>query len=366
MKATGPGEPGTDIATDPRYAQLVARDRAADGTFFYGVKTTGVFCRPSCGARRPRPENVVFFESASDARAAGFRACKRCRPEDADDVHAAVVTAACRFIEDAVRLEQPVPSLDELARRTGYSPFHLHRLFRRATGVTPKAYGQAVRAGRAHELLVAGASVTQALIGAGYGSTSRFYEVSSRRLGMRPARARAGGAGETIRFAVGQTSLGAVLVASTSRGVCAIDFGDDPVALVRALEDRFPAANLVGDDESFLAVVAQVVGLVEHPERQLELPVDIRGTAFQERVWRALTAVAPGETITYAELARRIGKPTAVRAVGQAVGANHLAVAIPCHRVVRTSGELSGYRWGVERKAALLARETRVTGPQAS
>jgi AraC family transcriptional regulator of adaptative response/methylated-DNA-[protein]-cysteine methyltransferase len=342
---------------DPRYDAVFQRDRAADGTFYYGVTTTGVYCKPSCGARRPKQESVRFFETADEARAAGFRACKRCKPDATDDVHAAVVTEACRMLEDAVREQRPVPSLDELARRTGYSPFHLHRLFKRAIGVTPRAYASALRAGTLRDVLPASGSVTQAILEAGYSSTSRFYEVSQRRLGMRPSRARQGGQGETVRFAVGQTSLGAILVAATAKGVCAIHFGDDPVALVRSLEDRFPRADLVGDDERFLEVVARVVAMVESPGEALDLPLDIRGTAFQERVWQALSRIKPGETVTYAEIARRIGSPRAVRAVGQAVGANHLAVAIPCHRVVRTSGELSGYRWGVERKAELLARE---------
>jgi AraC family transcriptional regulator of adaptative response/methylated-DNA-[protein]-cysteine methyltransferase len=336
----------------------MARDRVADGTFYYGVRSTGVFCKPSCGARRPRPENVVFFDDVGAARAAGFRACKRCKPDQVDGLHRDVVTAVCRLIEDAVCADRAVPALDALARRTGYSPFHLHRLFRRATGVTPRAFAAALRANRLGRELARAPTVSRAMHAAGYASTSRFYEVASRRLGMRPTSSRQGGKGETIRFAVGQTSLGAILVAATDRGVCAIEFGDDPVALVRALDNRFPQADLVGDDEQFLTVVARVVGLVEAPGPVLDLPLDIRGTAFQERVWQALRQVGVGETVTYSEIARRIGSPRAVRAVGQAVGANHLAVAIPCHRVVRTSGDLSGYRWGVERKAALLALES--------
>lgn len=342
----------------PRYAMVAQRDRSADGTFYYGVTTTGIYCKPSCGARQPRRENIRFFDTAAQATAAGFRACKRCRPADRESVHAAVVTATCRLIEDAVTRNQPVPSLEALAHHTGYSPFHLHRLFRSATGVTPRAWARALRARTAGNLLATGGRVTDAILGAGYASASRFYEVSARRLGMRPSQARQGGQGETIRFAVGQTSLGAILVAATERGICAIHFGDDPVHLVHALEDRFPGAQLVGDDEQFLVVVARVVGMVEAPGTPLDLPLDIRGTAFQERVWQALCAVQPGETVSYAEIARRIGSPRAVRAVGQAVGANCLAVAIPCHRVVRTSGKLSGYRWGVERKARLLARES--------
>ena len=265
------------------------------------------------------------------------------------------VTRACRLIERSDEL----PSLDRLAAAAGLSRFHFHRVFKRLTGVTPKAYADGQRARRLRDGLAAGASVTAAIYGAGFGSSGRFYASSTARLGMRPSAARAGGAGATIRFAVGQCSLGAVLVAATEVGVCTIALGDDPARLVRELQDRFPKAALAGGDAGFERWVAAVVGLVERPAAGLdpELPLDIRGTAFQLRVWEALRAIPPGSTASYAEIARRIGRPGASRAVAAACAANPVAVAIPCHRVVRTDGSLSGYRWGVQRKAALLDRE---------
>jgi AraC family transcriptional regulator of adaptative response/methylated-DNA-[protein]-cysteine methyltransferase len=273
----------------------------------------------------------------------------------ADD-RAAVVTRACRIIEAA---DAP-PDLRSLAAEVGLSPHHLHRVFKAVTGVTPKAYAAATRAARAREQLDGGASVTDAMYGAGFSSSGRFYEDAPRRLGMTPTQFRSGGASITVRFAVGQCDLGAVIVAATERGVCAIELGDDAGELVRALQDRFHAAELVGGDPAFDALVATAVGLVEHPERPADLPLDVRGTAFQERVWQALRAIPAGETRTYAEVAAAIGSPSSVRAVAGACAANHVAVAIPCHRVVRTDGSLSGYRWGVERKASLLAREAGV------
>ena len=263
------------------------------------------------------------------------------------------VTRACRLIERSDEL----PSLDRLAAAAGLSRFHFHRVFKRLTGVTPKAYADGQRARRVRDGLAAGASVTAAMYGAGFNSSGRFYASAAARLGMRPSVARAGGAGTTIRFAVGQCSLGAVLVAATEVGVCTIALGDDPDRLVRALQDRFPKAALAGGDAGFERWVAAVVGLVEQPALGLDLPLDIRGTAFQLRVWEALRAIPPGETASYAQVARRIGQPGASRAVAAACAANPVAVAIPCHRVVRTDGSLSGYRWGVQRKAALLERE---------
>ncbi len=272
-------------------------------------------------------------------------------------LHTDVVTAVCRAIDRAVAEEQAVPTLEELARVAGFSPFHLHRMFRKATGLTPRAYATAVRAARMRDLLESRGRVSEAIMDAGYSSSSRFYERATQRLGMTPSRARRGGAGETVRFAVAATSLGALLVAATDKGICAIQLGDDPEALVQGLERRFSQATLIGDDEAFSGVVATVVGFVESPRGTLALPLDIRGTAFQERVWAALTAIPVGRTITYRELAEAIGQPTAVRAVASACAANEIAIAIPCHRVVRSTGELSGYRWGVERKDALLQRE---------
>ncbi len=345
-------------ADDARYAALVARDAAWNGVFFYGVKTTGVFCKPSCGARTPRRENVTFYDSAAAARAAGFRACKRCHPErEGTDVHADVVTAMCRLIDEAIAADAPAPTLEVLAQRTGYSPFHLHRLFRSSTGTTPRAYAAAARATKLRHSLDDAPTVSSAIAQAGYSSTSRLYASSTKRLGMTPSRMRRGGHGETVRFAVGQTTLGALLVAATEKGVCAIQLGDDPEQLVHDLEHRFAHATLIGDDPGFSQVVARIVALVESPARPLDLPLDIRGTAFQERVWQALTRIVPGQTMTYSELAVAIGQPAAVRAVASACAANELAIAIPCHRVVRASGALAGYRWGIERKTALLQRE---------
>ncbi|MFC3077208.1 bifunctional DNA-binding transcriptional regulator/O6-methylguanine-DNA methyltransferase Ada [Phenylobacterium terrae] len=340
---------------DRRWAAVVARDRAADGEFFYSVRTTGVYCRPSCAARQPRRENVGFHETTAEAEAAGFRPCRRCRPNEAPlaERHAEAVTAACRMIEAA---ETP-PTLAGLARAAGLSPHHFHRLFKAVTGVTPRAYAAAHRDRRLREELAADAPVTAAIYGAGFGSSSRFYERADQVLGMSAKRYRRGGETAQIRFAVGECSLGAILVAATDKGVCAILLGEDPDRLVRDLQDRFSRAELVGGDAGFEALVAQVVGLVERPAAQVDLPLDVRGTAFQQRVWQALRQIKAGETASYAEIAARIGAPKAVRAVAQACAANNLAVAIPCHRVVRTDGALSGYAWGVERKQALLERE---------
>jgi AraC family transcriptional regulator of adaptative response/methylated-DNA-[protein]-cysteine methyltransferase len=342
-------------ASDARWAAVVARDAAADGQFFYSVRSTGVYCRPSCGARQPRPENVSFHATAADAERAGFRPCRRCKPDQPARAaqQAAEVAEMCRFIENA----DEVPTLNQLAERAGLSSFHLHRVFKEVTGLTPKAYAAAHRAKRVREALTRSGSVTDAIYDAGYNSNGRFYERSNEVLGMTPTRFRAGGADTDIRFAIGQCALGAILVAQSERGVCAIALGDDPDALARELQDRFPRARLIGDDPAFEKLVARVVGFVEAPGVGLDLPLDVRGTAFQQRVWRALRDIPPGTTASYAEIAERIGSPKSVRAVAQACGANALAVAIPCHRVVRSDGALSGYRWGVERKSALLKRE---------
>ena len=342
-------------AGDPRWAAVVTHDPRSDGRFFYSVRTTGVYCRPSCAARTPRPENVAFHATAAEARRAGFRACLRCKPDQPPLAarHAAMVAELCRLLEAA----EPPPNLDELARHAKVSPYHLHRVFKAVTGLTPKAYAAAHRGKRVRAGLQAGGTVTEALYDAGYGSGGRFYAEADNVLGMTPTRFRAGGAGAEIRFAIGQCALGAILVASSERGVCAIELGDDPDVLARRLQDRFPHATWVGGDAAFERRVATVVGFVEAPRIGLALPLDVRGTAFQQRVWQALQAIPPGQTASYAEIAARLGAPTASRAVAQACGANPLAVAIPCHRVVRSDGALSGYRWGVERKRALLARE---------
>jgi AraC family transcriptional regulator of adaptative response/methylated-DNA-[protein]-cysteine methyltransferase len=346
-----------DIQTtdDPRWAAVVARDATADGTFYYSVRTTGVYCRPSCASRLANPRNVRFHRTTAEAARAGFRACRRCRPNEPPlaQRHAAMIAESCRAIESS----ESAPSLATLARRAGVSPHHFHRLFKAVTGVTPRAYAAAQRARRLRAGLTRTATVTEAIYDAGFGSGGRFYAESDRILGMTPTAYRAGGERADIRFAVGQCSLGAILVAASPRGVCAILLGDDPEALVRDLQDRFPRATLVGGDDGFETTVARVVGFVEAPALGLDLPLDIRGTAFQQRVWQALRAVPAGSTVSYSELAARVGAPRSPRGVAQACPANPLAVAIPCHRVVRRDGAPSGYRWGVERKRMLLGKE---------
>ncbi len=341
-------------ADDRRWAAVVARDKSADGTFITAVKTTGIYCRPSCTARRPLRENVVFYATCAEAETAGFRACKRCKPNaPADDAHTAKIAQACRLIETA----EATPSLDELAAHAGLSPYHFHRVFKAATGVTPKAYAVAHRRKRVGAALQGDKSVTEAIYEAGFNSSGRFYAGATQSLGMKPGAYRAGGVDVDIRYATAACSLGLTLVAATDQGVCAIFFGDDAATLEDELRDRFPRAQLIGGDRGFAKLVAKVVAYVEAPQKGMQLPLDIRGTAFQQQVWAALREIPPGETATYGDIARRIGKPAAVRAVGTACGANHIAVAIPCHRVVGSDGKLTGYRWGVQRKRALLDRE---------
>jgi AraC family transcriptional regulator of adaptative response/methylated-DNA-[protein]-cysteine methyltransferase len=352
----------TTVQTSPpfandedRWAAVVRRDRAADGAFYYSVRTTGVYCRPSCAARLARREHVRFHATCAEAEQEGFRPCKRCRPTELAlaEQHAAAVARACRLIEAA----EDMPNLDMLAAAAGMSRFHFHRVFKTLTGVTPRAYAAAHRAQRVRDELSRTNTVTEAIYGAGFHSNGRFYATSSQVLGMTPSSFRSGGHGATIRFAVGACSLGSILVAATDKGVCAIMLGDDPEALVRDLQDRFPKAQLLGGDADFEHVVARVVGFVEAPARGLDLPLDVQGTAFQQRVWQALRAIPSGSTASYKDIAERIGAPQAVRAVAQACASNVLAVAIPCHRVVRQDGALAGYRWGIERKRALLERE---------
>jgi AraC family transcriptional regulator of adaptative response/methylated-DNA-[protein]-cysteine methyltransferase len=348
-------EDARSVVRDPRWASIVARDKSADGQFWYSVSTTGVYCRPSCPSRRCRPENAAIHDSLDAAKATGFRACLRCRPDgrSIDELNAAAVAKACQWIDEA----EVEPSLNEIAKAVKLSPYHFHRVFKAATGVTPKAYAGEVRAARIRDQLGSSATVTEAIYDAGFGSNGRFYAKSTDLLGMTPSRYRAGGAEEKLRFAVGQCSLGAILVASSDKGVAAILIGDDPDALARDLQDRFPHAHLVGGDAAYEAKVARVVGFVEAPHVGLDLPLDIRGTAFQQRVWQALREIPTGKTASYADVAARIGSPKSMRAVAAACAANAIAVAIPCHRVIRQDGALSGYRWGVERKRALLLLE---------
>ena len=348
-------ELATTVLKDPRWAAVAERDQKADGKFFFAVRTTGVYCRPSCGARTPRPENVVFFLTPDEAEKAGFRPCRRCHPllPSEGERHAEWVVALCRLIETA----DTMPGLQTLADTAGISKYHLQRRFKAATGLSPRAYGMAHRAQKVRDSLSAGSHVTETIYAAGYSSSGRFYADADQMLGMTPGSFRKGGTNVEIRFAVGECSLGAILVAASGRGVCAISLGDDPDKLVRDLQDQFSHANFVGGDAGFEQMVARVVGFVEQPGLGLDLPLDVRGTVFQQRVWQALREIPPGSTTTYSELARRIDAPRAVRAVAGACAANLLAVAIPCHRVLRLDGSLSGYRWGVERKRALLLRE---------
>jgi AraC family transcriptional regulator of adaptative response/methylated-DNA-[protein]-cysteine methyltransferase len=340
-----------------RLAAVRRRDPSADGHFYYSVSTTGVYCNPSCAARPALRRNMAFHDTRAVAERAGFRACKRCHPELLSRARreADIAAAACRFIEQA----EDAPPLAALATSVGLSPHHFHRLFKRVTGVTPKAYAGAHRQSRVQSRLSAGSPVTQAIYEAGFNSPGRFYEATDDMLGMVPSRYRAGGQGEAIRFAFGRSSIGAVLVAATERGVCAILLGSDEDGLSRDLEARFPNAALSPAGPGFSEWVARVVAMVDDPARNqaLGLPLDIRGTAFQRRVWEALRSIPAGETRSYRDVAADLGSPAAVRAVAGACAANALAVAVPCHRVVAANGALAGYRWGVERKRELLKRE---------
>lgn len=337
------------IDPDAAWTAFAERDRRADGRFVVGVRTTGIYCRPSCAARRPRRENVAFHPDGAAARAAGLRACRRCLP-DAVARDTAAVAAAAALLEAGEALP-----LAELAARVGYAPHHFQRVFARATGVSPAAYARARRAARAADTLMEEETVTDAIYEAGYAAPSRFYADTAPRLGMSPAARVRGGAGETIRWTVVPTSLGPLTVAATDRGLARVSFDEDEAALRR----RFPHATLAPADAALAELARQVVAQVESPERDLDLPLDVRGTAFQEAVWQALRAIPAGETRSYAELAAMAGRPAAVRAAGTACGANDVAVLIPCHRALRTDGSMGGYAYGLERKRALLTRERR-------
>jgi AraC family transcriptional regulator of adaptative response/methylated-DNA-[protein]-cysteine methyltransferase len=333
---------------DAAWAAVLRRDRALDGRFVTGVLTTGIYCRPSCAARHPKRENVRFFAGGPEAAAAGLRACLRCRPDDVSRDSAAV-EAALKLIESA---EEP-PSLEQLAARAGYSPFHFHRLFKRATGVTPAAYARGKRARAMTETLAADGRVTDAIYDSGYSGPGRFYAEAKDRLGMTPTRWRDGGRGETIGWATAETSLGTMLVAATERGICRLSFDEGEAELRR----RFPNASIRPGGPALAELMARTVAAVEAPERPHDLPLDVRGTAFQEAVWRELARIPPGESLSYAALAARAGRPQAVRAAGTACGSNQIAVLIPCHRARRGDGSPGGYAYGLERKASLLDRE---------
>lgn len=339
---------------DRRWGAVIARDGALDGHFVFAVATTGIFCRPGCPARRPRRQHVIFFETCDAAEAAGFRACLRCRPNSntLQSRQAELIASACRALES----DTP-PSLAALASKAGLSRFHFHRAFKAATGVTPKAYATAHRAVRARRTLPEEATVTDAIYAAGFNSNSRFYAKADAMLGMPPRSFRRRGDGAGIAYAIGTSSLGHVLVARSDRGICAVMLADDAEALEAEIKQKFAKAKSIKSDADLAALLSKVIGLVEAPATPIDLPLDIRGTLFQQKVWAALRAIPPGKTASYAEIAKRIGAPKSTRAVARACATNDLAVVIPCHRVVRSDGGISGYRWHPARKRALLERE---------
>ena len=341
----------TTHTDEGRWAVVQARTPAA---FLYAVTTMGVFCRPGCPSPRPLRRNVRFFDAVPEAEAAGFRACRRCDPKGEREALArAVVQDACAFME----AEPTIPSLDRLAARSGYSRFHFLRLFRAHTGLTPRSFAEGVRARRLQAALASGARVVDAVLDAGFGAESRVYEHTGRLLGMTPGAARRGGVGEHIRTAFADTPFGRLLVGATAAGICFLGFAEPDDALLGDLRRRFPGAAVTPDPQGLGATLAAILAFIEEPAAALALPLDLRGTAFQQRVWAALCQIPPGETRTYAELAALIGAPRAVRAVARSCAANPVSLAVPCHRVVGKNGDLTGYRWGVPRKAALLARE---------
>lgn len=344
-------------------AAVRARDIDADGRFIVGVITTGIYCRPSCPSRQARAENLRFFATTAEARNAGLRACKRCRPDEATAVEPQrrVVAAACAALEE----RDPQPKLDDLAAAAGLSRHHFHRLFSQIMGTTPGAYARAVKLKRLSGALDAGESVTGAVYAAGFGSPSRAYEAARTGLGMTPGARRRNGAGETIRYAVAETSLGPMLLAASRRGICATAFDDDGARLVAHLKQRFSAATLVEDAAGLTPWIAALSDHLHSPAQALDLPLDIQGTAFQARVWQALRDIPPGKTASYAEIAKALGRPSAVRAVARACASNAIAILIPCHRVLRQDGSLSGYRWGPARKRALLEAETEARASRA-
>lgn len=349
------GNPNFSATESERWEAIAHRIQEADGTFLYAVKTTGVYCRPTCASRQPRRDNVLFFETCDAAEAAGFRPCKRCSPRltSPQQQQAEIMAEVCKQIEAA---DTPL-SLDKMAQIAGLSVYHFHRVFKAIVGITPKQYVAAHRAKRVRQHLQEATTVTQAIYEAGFETSSNFYDQSAALLGMTPSEYQQGASGVEIRYTVKPCWLGWVLVAATSKGICAIAFDDSSERLMVQLRADFPKAQLCEGDRTFKGWVEQVIGLIEAPQQTVDLPLDIQGTAFQQQVWQALRAIAPGTTVSYAEIAKRIGKPKAVRAVANACANNQLAVVIPCHRVVGSDGSLRGYRWGRDRKQALLNKE---------
>jgi AraC family transcriptional regulator of adaptative response/methylated-DNA-[protein]-cysteine methyltransferase len=347
----------TEYANDAaRWNAVVGKQAGADGRFVYAVATTGIYCRPSCSSRQPARRNVRFYETCDDAEQAGFRACRKCggRPKGEDDTQLNAVRRACCEIEGA---KEKAPSLDELAQVTGISPYHLHRVFKKKMGITPRQYWDSIRLARLKENLRAGEPVAPALYGAGYGSSSRLYEKSGGQLGMTPATYGRGGVGAVIAFATRASTLGLILVGATGKGVCFVALGDDEAALSTKLEHDFPKAELHRDNEGLGDMLDTVVAHLEGREPNIRLPFDVQATAFQRQVWQVLSDIPYGETCSYGELAQAIGRPSAARAVGRACGSNPVALLVPCHRAIGANGRLTGYRWGVERKQALLEHE---------
>ena len=349
----------SDLSTDDlRWDAVRARDERADGRFVMAVRTTRIYCRPVCPARAPLRKNVAFYEDAEAAQAAGFRACKRCAPDatSKNEPHMTIVRVAI----DAIKNASSPPSLNDLAALVSMSPFHFHRVFTRLVGITPKAYATQLREQQSRETIGTDRSITEAIHGAGYGSATRFYDGASKRLGMSPRRLRERGAGQTIHYATARTSIGVLLVASTDLGVCAIEIGDTENAVVSIFQDRFARAQRILDTDALADHLRAIVASIDDPLRTLDLPLDIAGTAFQQRVWSALRTIPLGSTRTYSEIAASLGAPQSARAVARACATNELALAIPCHRVIRADGDLAGYRWGLARKRQLLAREAEV------